>query len=59
MNMSSRTNSIFSSLTNLVSGSKFEDVPPEHGAPEYADYDIFQPGREIDAIIDNKLYLGE
>ena len=57
--MSSRPNSLFSSLTNLVSDSKFEDAPPEHGAPEYADYDIFQPRREVDAIIDNKLYLSE
>jgi len=57
--MSSRPNSLFSSLTNLVSDSKFEDAPPEHGAPEYADYDIFQPRREVDAIIDNKLYLSD
>jgi dual specificity phosphatase 12 len=56
------TNSL---LSNLASGSKFEepssgtsDQPQAH-ALEYEDYDIFQPCREIDSIIDGQLYLGD
>ena len=26
---------------------------------EYADYDVFEPTREIDAIIEGQLYMGE
>lgn len=26
---------------------------------EYADYDVFEPTREIDIIIENKIYMGE
>lgn len=26
---------------------------------EYADYDVFKPVREIDVIIEDKLYIGE
>ena len=53
-------NSFFSDLTKLVPSSTFEPAPPaDHAVLEYEDYDIFQPCREIDAVIDNKLYLGE
>jgi hypothetical protein len=55
--MSFGASSSFSGVVNLVSGSKSEDAPPP--ALEYEDYDIFQPCREIDAIIDNELYIGE
>jgi len=55
--MSSRADLCFSGVTNLVSGLKSKDAPP--AVLEYEDYDIFQPCREIDAIIDDKLYIGE
>jgi hypothetical protein len=56
--MSSREDSCFSGVTTLVSGSKSKDAPPPT-VLEYEDYDIFQPCREIDAIIDDELYIGE
>ena len=59
MNASARTNSLFG-LNNFVSGSNFHDVPPSQNAVlDYGTYDTFQPCREIDAIIDDKVYLGE
>lgn len=51
-------NSILSSGANLVSGSEAH-LPDRSEVLDYEDYDIFQPSREIDAIIDNKLYIGE
>jgi hypothetical protein len=55
------SHSFLSNVTSLVSGSGFEDAPSpdKPHALEYEDYDIFQPCREIDAIIDDKLYIGE
>jgi hypothetical protein len=55
--MSLGASSCLSGVANLVSGLKSEVAPPP--ALEYEDYDIFQPCREIDAIIDNELYIGE
>jgi hypothetical protein len=57
MDMTLGTNSFCSNLTNSAPGSKPQVL--DQAAPEHEKYDILQPRHEIDAIIDNKLYLGE